>query len=831
MVCAPPGYGKTLLLADWVRTTGDARTAWVSLDSGDNDADQFWSAVLSAICECECVPADSLLRELVPWAESDGAGFLAEVVDAFDTLPGRLCLVLDDVHEVVGQETLHGIATLIRHQPRKLRLVLASRSDPPLPLARLRAQGRLAEIRAARLRFSEEEAAELMRTADVALDRDQLRRLVEQTDGWAAGLRLAARSLREVSDRDAFLADFASNDRAVADYLVGEVLSRLTNETRRFLRAVSVCDEVTPLLAEVLSGRDDAGVLLDALERESALVMGIGTDRPWYRMHPLLRAYLRADLDRQRPELAADLHGVAAAWFASEEQLHEALDHAGQTENTNIVVEMLRRFAVELLMKGDYHIVRRGLGILGEDYVAKDPWLGLIAALAFVEMGELAAAQSGLSTSRAAWPAHGGRDLETLQRLVTSTHALVCGPPPTSASLAGQAVGRSREGTGVEAWARSVLGCSLLHAGDHDGARRELETAERLARDRGFDYLVTHCLTALGAVSALDGDYEAMEAACSESITMARERGWQGSPLTAASHVMLGFASLLQLDPAGASNHSTQAARVVDKDSQPRLHFMIGLLKGAARFDEGRRSTGLQLMQYARKELADITLLPELVAAAALIEHRAAVLLAQDAVAREITGWVQARVGTTAELSLMTAWTQFARGDHVSARDALRYVLDDPRSVVAPLTRLEGRLVETALAIRAGERTKARRSLGAALVIAEQAAVIRPFWQAEPSVRQLLVDQLGGFGRSELFAIRVHRALSKLDGGPADGLLTGREHVVLAQLTSQQSLDEVALGLSVSVNTVKTHVRAIYAKLGVNNRRAAVVAARELGLT
>jgi LuxR family maltose regulon positive regulatory protein len=294
---------------------------------------------------------------------------------------------------------------------------------------------------------------------------------------------------------------------------------------------------------------------------------------------------------------------------------------------------------------------------------------------------------------------------------------------------------------------------------------------------------------------------------------------------------MLGFASLLQLDQAGASNHSTQAARAVDKASQPRLHFMIGLLKGAARFDEGHRSTGLRLMQQARRELADVTLLPELVAAAALIEHRAAVTLAQDAVAREITGWVQARAETTAELSLMTAWTQFARGDLDSAREALRNVLDGPRSVVAPLTQLEGRLVETALAIRAGERTKARRSLGAALAIGEQAAAIRPFWQADRSVRQLLVDQLGGFGRSELFAIRVHRALSELDGGPADGLLTGREHAVLAQLTSQQSLDEVALDLSVSVNTVKTHVRAIYAKLGVNNRRAAVVAARELGLT
>jgi LuxR family maltose regulon positive regulatory protein len=548
-------------------------------------------------------------------------------------------------------------------------------------------------------------------------------------------------------------------------------------------------------------------------------------------MHPLLRAYLRADLDRQRPELAADLHGVAAAWFASKEQSHEALDHAGQTEDTNTLVEMLHRYAVELLLKGDYYIVRRELAILGEDYVAKDPWLGLIAALADVEMGELAAAESELANSRAAWPGHGGRDLESLQRLVASHLALAGGLPPTSGSIEGHAVDSSQEGEGVEAWAQSVLGCALLYAGDRKGARRELEAAERLARDRGFDYLVMHCLTALGAVSALDGDYEAMEAACSESVTMARERGWRGSPLMAASHVMLGFASLFHLDPAAASNHSTQAARAIGKASQPRLIFMIGLLNGAARFDEGHRSTGLRLMQQARRELADVTLLPELVAAAALIEHRAAVALEQDAVAQEITAWLRAREGTTVELSLMTAWTQVACGGFESAREALRNVLDGPSAVLASITQLEGRLLETALAIRAGERTRARRSLEAALVIAEPAAAIRPFAQADPSVRQLLVDQIGGFGRSEMFATDVHRALSELDGGHADGLLTRREHAVLAHLTSQRSLDEVASDLSVSVNTVKTHVRAIYAKLGVNNRRAAVVAARELGLT
>lgn len=835
-ICAPAGYGKTLLLADWIDTVGEADKAWVSLDAADDEPSRFFSGVLDAIRACAAVPEGHRLRELTVPVGDDFAGFVADLVDALDMLPGRLCLILDDVQEIADPRTLHGIEMMIRHQPAGLRLVLSSRRDPPLPLARLRVQGRLREIRAGDLRFCAEDADKLLEMAGVALTDEQLRRLVEQTDGWAAGLRLAARSLREVRDRDAFLADFAGDDRAVADFLVGEVLARMPAETREFLRVISVCEEVSPLLAEVLSGREDAGVVLDALERESSLVMAVGQDRGWYRMHPLLRAYLRSDLDRQRPDLAADLHRIAAAWFATAEQPRKALDHATRADERDTVLELVRRHGLVLLLNGDHLLVRQALSIVGPA-AAGDPWLALMSALAYLEAGELAAASANLVQAGA------GRApaLMPLVRLVASTYALARGhaskfEPGTWHGVAPARRGLPAQvGPGLEAWARLGVGWAMIEAGEPDRARAQLDAAQRLAGRQDLDYLVMHCLTAQGAAHWTAGHYAAMEAACRESVEIADRHGWHRSPWLATAHVMLGFARLLRLDPAGAREQAARAWAIIDRAPDPRLRYLSRAIEGAAVFDTGHRHAGLRVLRAARHELADLALSPTLAVTAALVEYRCALLVGQESAAREVFQWAKQRAGSATEdsatsaLALMVAWARFARGEAASAERALDPVLEVPG--LLPTARLEAWLLKSALAIRTGRRTLARSALENAVRLAAPEAAIRPFAQADPAARQLLVEQIGGFGEYDEFAATVRRALSTMDGVQPVGTLTQRENAVLSRLTSQRSLDEVALDLSVSVNTIKTHVRAIYAKLGVNNRRAAVATARERGLT
>jgi LuxR family maltose regulon positive regulatory protein len=829
LLCAPAGYGKTLLLADWVGKTGAANKAWISLDAGDNDAGRLWTAVLTAVRTCAIVPADSRLRQLRPPETADTAGFFAEVIDAFAALPAPVFLILDDLHEILADDAWYGLARLVRHQPSMVRFVLATRADPPLPLARLRVQGELAELRASELRFTHDQAAELLRRDDVDLESDQTRRLVDQTDGWPGGLRLAARSLRGVPDPEVFLSEFAANDRAIADFLVSEVLAGLPAAAADVLALVSICDEVTPALAVALTGRPDAGAILMRLEHEGSLVLGIGPDRQWLRIHPLLRAYLRADLARQRPGVIAELHEAAAAWFAAQEQPDKAIDHVTLADHDGPLAELLRRHAATVLLTGDHDGVRRALAKLGPDAIAGSPSLALISALAHTEAGERRHADVDVARAWAAWPADPDPQLARLGQLVLTTRALVGGHRPPALRLGWHDVIAAQAGTGLEAWGRLSHGWTRECAGERTAARVEFEAAERIASEHGLDYVAMHCRSALGVLAAQDGDFTAMATTCASAVEIADAHGWQTSLWLAADHLAIGFARLLDLHPAAAVDEARHATAALGTDGPVNvLCYLIDTLTGAAYADLGRQQDGLALLQRARHDFARAGVPVSLQVMGAMEELRCTLGLGHDTLAQQLVAWTRDRAGEVAELRIMQAWLAAAHHDFHATELATRAVFDCVS--LCPTTLLEARLLETALALRRGRRTRAREKLGAALALAEPASLVRPFHHADVSVRRLLLEQVGGFGRTNDFAGRVSHVVSTMDASGAD-VLTSREHAVLARLSSPWSLDELASDMSVSVNTVKTHVRAIYAKLGVNNRRAAVVAGRQLGLS
>ncbi|MFL6125146.1 LuxR C-terminal-related transcriptional regulator, partial [Actinophytocola sp.] len=801
-----------------------------SLDAADNTAGRFWTAVLSAVRACAAVPPANRLHDLRPPVTPDARGFFAEFIDALATLPTPIHLVLDDLQTIVGDEVARGIATLLRHLPRTLRLLLSTRSDPPLPLARLRVQGLLGELRAPELRFSLDEAAELLRLAGVTLTGDQMRRLVEQTEGWPAGLRLAARSLRHAPDREAFLTEFAATDRTIADFLVSEVLASLPVVTTDVLRLVSMCDEVTPPLAAELAGREDAGAILAALAHDSDLVLDIGPDRQWFRVHPLLRAHLRADLTRRRPDLVVELHRTAAVWFAERERPDLAFDHVMRTDEDRMAVDLLRRHAPTVLFSGDDHgVIRSALTKVGAA-VADDPRLGLISALAHLAAGDYARGAADLARVSATWPADPDPELVRMSQLVLTTKAVIQGTPPPPASVDWHAVLAAYEGAELEAWTRLGLGWTHLCAGARTEARRELETAERLASENGFDRLAVDCLAVLGTLAGQQGDFTTMAAVAENSILLAGAHGWTSSRWLSADHLMVGLAQLLRLDPAGALEHARNAvAALTPETDSPVLRYLTGVLTGAAHIDAGRLQDGLAQVRRARLDHDTANVPAPLLTTGALIELRGALALGHGTLAQQLMARTRDQVGEVAEVDLMQALTSSAHGAWDAAARSVRRVLDGVRPALRPTTRLEAMLFETALEMRLGRRTRARGALNAALVMAEPASLIEPFHQADAPVRQLLLEQVGGFGTANAFAARVSQALSTMANRRADPL-TGREHAVLIRLSSTQSLDEVATDMSVSVNTVKTHVRAIYAKLGVNNRREAVVAGRRYGL-
>jgi LuxR family maltose regulon positive regulatory protein len=823
LVCAPGGYGKTLLLADWSRTSTAVDTAWVGVDRDDNDPQRLWSSVVAAIAGCPSVPQHSRLHDPRAWQHGGSRPeFIGELADTLQALPLPIRLILDDVHELGDPQILHGMRSFIRVKPATVQLVLSSRFDPPLSLARLRVAGRLKELRAAQLSFTPHQAAELLGNSGLRLSPPQVELLHRRTGGWVAGLRLAALGLAESAEREGFLSQFCGDDRSVADYLVGEILSGLAVDEQEFLRVISISDPVPTGLAAALSAREDAGSVLDRLERRTSLVTAVGSRRESYRVQELLRTYLLADLQRQGARQVARLHVVAAQWWAGRHQPVPALEHAAHSRDHALVTDLLHRFAVPLIVAGDHGPLRRALASVGAHDMAADPWLALASALANVEAGELSAAQGDLRHARRCWPAHAAVGLTVLRAAAEQLGAVPAGAAP---AIPEEDLPVEPE---LEALARLSRGMALLERNDRGAARVEFDAALALSARHGFGYLRMQCLVLQGVV-ACTSEVRSMRVVSSEALDTAAEHGWEGSTWSAAASAMLAYSELQRCAAGDAKRLTADALASGRAVSSPSpLRFCLRAVHGAATFDLGDRAVGLAELQRARSDFGAHAAGPEQCAAMAMLEFRAALLLGHSAAARTVLGWLTERVGESAELLLMRAWTETAAGRHDRARILIGPVLDGSVPALVSHTAVDGWLLETSIAVVVGERPAARRALGTALALAEPLLALRPFAQARPGVRELLVHQHGSFGASEEFA---DRALAAGAGhGRQQTPLSEREITVLGLLPSLLSLDEIALDLAVSVNTVKSHLRSIYTKLGVSSRRLAVLAGHEHGL-
>ncbi|MGP3950726.1 hypothetical protein [Streptomyces sp. 7N604] len=387
LLCAPAGYGKTMLLTAWVRRT-TSPVAWVRIDGGDNDPRHLWPAVRSALRATGAVPDQALSCLAVP--DSGGRQEYPE-----HPAGPRVTLVLDGLEALTDPLALHGLELLLRHQPGWLRLVMAARREPPLPLYRLRLADRLHEVREEALRFSEGEAAELLLQHGLVLAPRELAGLMRLTEGWPAALRLAAARLRQEHDPRAFLAAFTGDERSVADYLTGEILSRSPPAEREFLLRTSVCERLTADLAGALTGRDDAAAVLDGLHRGDVLISRSGSS--WHRYHPLLRSHLYAELRRRRARLVPGLHRAAADWFAAHDLPVEAVRQAIAASDLPRASALLDRHGTGLVLSGRGGTVRRLLGELPAPALEAEPGLLLAAALADLDAGDTVAGSRHLA--------------------------------------------------------------------------------------------------------------------------------------------------------------------------------------------------------------------------------------------------------------------------------------------------------------------------------------------------------------------------------------------------------------------------------------------------
>jgi LuxR family maltose regulon positive regulatory protein len=522
LVQAPVGSGKTTLLADWLSAAEETRPcAWLSLDRGDNDPVRFLDGLIAA------------LRTVVPDAGAQArthlggpAGLtrviLPLLINDLVAHPKRLVLVLDDYH-VIADPRVHEVVTfLLEHQPGTLQLAVATRSEPPFPLGRLRVRDELVEVRADELRFTDHEADSLLNhTLGLGLEPADVARLQQRTEGWAAGLRLAALSLSERQDRRAFIASFAGDDRPVVDYLGFEVLDGRPDDVREFLLETSILERLCGSLCDHVTRRAGSATRLDELERAGLLLLPLDNKREWYRYHHLFSELLRHELMRTRPQLVSTLHRRAAAWFREAGSIGAAVRHAIAGGDVAGAADLITEHWYAYLQRGRIATVAGWLDALGDDVVRTEASLCLTKAWIAVNTGRLDDVAAWTTAAERA-----GTDGAVLESGVASlleVHRYMDGDVERAVQAGRRSVER-----GETPWRPvgcPVLGIALFWSGRPGEAAAELESAADTARAAGNHLAVIHASGGLAAIRAEEGELAVADAVAVAALSLAERRG------------------------------------------------------------------------------------------------------------------------------------------------------------------------------------------------------------------------------------------------------------------------------------------------------------------
>jgi ATP/maltotriose-dependent transcriptional regulator MalT len=537
VVTAPPGFGKTTLLAAWI-DAGAGRVAWLSLDEDDNDPARFFLYTVAAL---RGVEPDIGARALA--AHATPAAGLVEVtlpllLNDLAALDEALVLVLDDYHVIANAEIHEALAFLVERMPSALRLVLATREDPPLPLGRLRARGQLAELRASELRFSSDEArAFLNDSLGLGLALDDVERLQARTEGWPAALYLAALSLRGEADATSLIDAFAGDDRHVVDYLTGEVLARLPADRRSFLVRTSILTRLCGPLCDVVAETDRSERILDELERSNLLLVPLDTKRHWYRYHQLFAELLRYELERTAPDTIPTLHRRASRWCSDAGLIVEAANHADAAGDIDAAVELVGRHWSLFLEQGQLTTVSRWLDALPPKVVAESRMLCFAAAMVTSHMRRLDEAERWLQAADGAPPTADedgpGPPLEALRAFLRLLRGDISGTI-TAARRAlttepAQALG-----------AQLLLGGALWWAQQLAEAKPLLEAASRTAEAAGLAGQAIFMIGVRAAIELESGEAAQADALAREALELTRRANLDEHPFSAAAHIVLG---------------------------------------------------------------------------------------------------------------------------------------------------------------------------------------------------------------------------------------------------------------------------------------------------
>ena len=850
VISAPAGSGKTSLLRAWAGRPGQPRRlALVQVQRGQHDAQQFWLALLGAVRHASATAGRAEPPAAAP--DFNAPAMVDRVLSELADAHGGVTLVIDDLHELHSPEAPAQLTRLLTNLPPNVHAILTTRHDMRLRLHQLRLAGELAEIRAADLRFTERETRELLDASGIALSDSGAALLHQRTEGWAAGLRLAALSLVGHPDPERFVAEFSGSDRTVAEYLIAEMLERQPPDVQDLLLRTSLLDQVNGELADLLTGRPGSEQILLALEDANAFVESLNPERTWFRYHHLFADLLRLELRRTLPAEIPALHRRAAGWFTQHGQVAEAIRHTQAAGDWPEAARLLADYSFSLTLDGQAQTMQALLRAFpaGADH----PELALVRAMGDLAQGRLDEAAAHLAVAETyAETTPPGRQrrlqvaIASLKLSLARRRGHLAGVIEQARFLASPVTGPSDEdialGSDLRAVALMNLGTAEAWSLGLPDAERHLREGAVLAREIGRPYLEVGCLAQLGFASIFHGAampkihaFATTQRRCREAIALAERYGWGTEPVIAPALMTLAGTMVLLGEFDEGERWLRRTERALQTDTGPDIRLLLHQTAGMLHAGRGRHPEALEEFGAA--------------------EDLASQLEGSQALASQVTGWLlatQARLGrpgearaalaaldderaSSGEIRNARAVICLAEGDPAGALGALHDVLDGTAPVLGYVTVVEAHLLAGLAHRELGDQRAANQAAERALALAESDRLVLPFAMTgsagllealprhQTAHAALLADILDVLHGSS------PAAKEQSSSPPAEELSPG-ELRVLRYLPTNLSRPEIAGELSVSLNTVSTHLRSIYAKLQVRDRSSAVRRARELRL-
>jgi LuxR family maltose regulon positive regulatory protein len=846
VISAPAGSGKTSLLRAWADREGQRRRlAVLQVQRAQQDAQQFWLALLDAVRQA--AGTDSGAEPPAATPDFNAPAMADRVLSELADARSSVTLVIDDLHELTSPEALAQLTRLLANLPPQVHAILTTRHDVRLGLHQLRLAGELAEIRAADLRFSERETRELLDASGIMLSEAGVAVLYQRTEGWAAGLRLAAISLAGHPDPERFVTEFSGSERTVAEYLLAEMLDRQPPDVQDVLLRTSLLDRVNGELADLLTGRPGSERILLDLEDANAFVESLDPERAWFRYHHLLADFLRLELRRTLPEEVPELHWRAAEWSIRHGQVVDAIRHIQAAGDWPEAARLLADQSFSLTLDGQAQTMQALVRTFpqGEEHLE----LALVRAMGDLAQGHLDEAAAYLAVAEAhvrTTPPDRRRRLgvaiASLQLSLARRRGHLAGVIEQAGFLASPVNGQSDEdialGSDLRAVALMNLGTAEAwtlgrpHAPD---AERHLREGADLAREIGRPYLEVGCLAQLGFASLFLHSFATTQQRCREAIALAERHGWGAEPVIAPALIMLAGTMVWTGEFDEGERWLQRTRRALQTDTGPDITLLLHQTAGILHAGRGRHHEALEELsaaEYLGSQLAD-----------------------SQALASRATRWLpatQARLGMTGEARALLAALDderassgeirnaravicLAEGDPAAALAAVADVLDGTARVLGYVTVMEAHLLAGLAHRELGDQRAASQAAERALALAEPDRLVLPFamtgsaelLEALPrhqTAHAALLSDILDVLRGSSPAAKEQSSLP-----PTEELSPG-ELRVLRYMPTNLSRPEIAGELSVSPNTVNAHIRSIYAKLQVRDRSSAVRRARELRL-